>query len=56
MNESARKLAEKVLELDKVCDKSKLDDIELEHIKELADLARMITADLSAYDQVTVIK
>ena len=53
---TAKALAEKVLEMDKVCDKAKLEDIELEKLEVIVEYARMLTGDLSAYDQVTVVK
>lgn len=48
--EVAKALAKKVIDLDKTCDRSKLHAIELEHLKDIAALARMITPDLSDYN------
>jgi hypothetical protein len=42
----ARVLADKVIALDKMCDRSKLLEIELEHLKDIVAMARMITADI----------
>lgn len=52
----AIELAESVLDMANVCDRSKLDDIELEKLEIVVECARMVTGDLSAYDKVTTVK
>jgi hypothetical protein len=44
-------LSKKVMDLDEQCDYSKLNEIELEKIKDAAAQARMIFCDLSALDE-----
>ena len=47
--EVAKALAKKVIDLDKTCDRSKLHAIELEHLKDIAAMARMIFVDDTEY-------
>ena len=42
--EQGKALAKDVLNLNKVCDKSKMQDIELEQLKKIVDLARNMCA------------
>lgn len=46
---TAKALAEKVLEMDKVCDRSKLQSIELEYLKKVVELAGQVCADTNDY-------
>jgi len=43
-------LAKKVIELDRACDYSKLDEVELERIKGLVKMADMMFVDTGKYD------
>ena len=47
---TAKKLAKKVLDLNMVCDKSKLQKIELERLNDLVEHARTMFADASSYN------
>jgi len=48
---ASKALAEMVLSAEKQCDLSKLDELELQRIKEVAHQARMVLGDFNAYDK-----
>jgi len=48
--ETGKELARKIISLNQVCDKSKMDDIELERLNDLVEHARTMFVDPGEYD------
>lgn len=49
--EKGRKLAAEIISLNQICDRSRLDDLELEKLNSLVEIARSMCVDTGEYAQ-----